>query len=208
MTDTTENKASFLARVLPLLSPSDVRRVELAYILAKHSHRFDQRNELDAHGKKVRYFEHVRHVAIILIEEAGCMDADEICTALLHDTLEDTELSAETIEQFLGARVCRMVLQLSKLPKEGYYERMLKYAHWRVMRIKMCDNLHNMRSLPPPDDPFTKKQREQTKKSFPPLFERCGELIPESCRPVFESFSTIFWETHKGLYPPSLSNQL
>ena len=118
MTDTQENKATFLARLTPLLAPSDVRRVELAYVLAKHYHRFDTRKGVDDDGNHIRYFEHVRQVALIDIDEAGCMDVDEICAALLHDSLEDTTITPELIEQFLGKRTCRMVLQLSKLPKE------------------------------------------------------------------------------------------
>ncbi|MAG11654.1 MAG: hypothetical protein CMI52_02500 [Parcubacteria group bacterium] len=197
----TENRISFLARLTPFLAPSEVRRVELAYILAKEAHNKDVRKEVDELGAPIRYFEHARHVAIILIDEAGCMNADEICAALLHDTLEDTHLSAEIIEQFLGSRVCRMVLQLSKLPKEGYYERLLARSSWQVMRIKMCDRLHNLRTLPLDDSAFVTKQFSETRREFTPLFERCSRLIPESCRPTFDAFTKIFWGQNDSLTP-------
>lgn len=174
----SENRESFLARLRPVLSPSDVRRVELAYTLAKYHHRSQTRKEADDAGNPIRYFEHVRHVALILIDDARVMDADMICASLLHDSIEDTELSAEHIEQYFGNDVARMVICLSKLPKEGYVDRLIAYPDWRVIMIKLCDRLHNMRSIASCDVSFQKKQVMETRAHFPALFHAGFTIAP------------------------------
>ncbi len=64
-----ENKESFKLRIQPHFSPSDTLDVCLAYYLAKYGHRGQVRKELDSDGNPTRYFEHVRRVALILMDE-------------------------------------------------------------------------------------------------------------------------------------------
>src|SRR5574339_1101763 len=100
-----ENKVTFQARVQPYFSPSDQLDVKLAYCLAKFGHRAQVRKELIA-GKPTRYFEHVRRVAIILMDEMKIIDRDMIIAALLHDSLEDCEdLTPELLEHSFGPEV-------------------------------------------------------------------------------------------------------
>jgi (p)ppGpp synthase/HD superfamily hydrolase len=85
----TENKLSFQNRIQSYFSPSIQLDVKLAYCLAKFGHRAQLRKEL-VEGKPTRYFEHVRRVSIILMDEMKIMDRDMIIAALLHDSIEDT----------------------------------------------------------------------------------------------------------------------
>src|SRR5208282_5301326 len=115
-----ENKESFQYRIQPYFSPSDQLDVKLAYSLAKFGHRAQVRKEL-VDNKPTRYFEHVRRVALILVDEMKIMDRDMIIAALLHDSVEDTvDLTPELLEHCFGNEVITIVKLLSKVPKEGY----------------------------------------------------------------------------------------
>lgn len=175
-----ENKETFQARIKPYFSPSDQLDIKLAYTLAKFGHRAQLRKEL-IDGKPVRYFEHVRHVAIILMDELKIMDRDMIIAALLHDSLEDTEdITAELIEHSFGSRVATMVTLLSKLPKEGYITRLKRCNIWEVIALKMCDKTSNLRSLMVPgvNLEFQKKQVQETKEHYFPLFDQLLQMCP------------------------------
>src|SRR5271157_1116631 len=112
-----ENKETFQARLRPFFSPSDQLDVKLAYCLAKFGHRAQTRKELTEEGKPTRYFEHVRRVSIVLMDELKIMDRDMIIAALLHDSLEDTQdLSAELLEHCFGPNVVSIIKILSKVP--------------------------------------------------------------------------------------------
>lgn len=158
----SENKVSFFTRVEPRLSPSDLTRVRGAYVLAKYGHRAHTRTETDADGNNLRYFEHIRRVAIVLMDELHCYDPNLICTALLHDALEDTDdIDAAIIEQFFGLDVCRRVRLLTKIPKEGYLDR-LTTADTQTIIVKICDRVDNLRSLSQANEAFQKKQLAET----------------------------------------------
>lgn len=164
-----ENKYTFFARLEPALAPSEIVRVRGAYYLAKFGHRAQFRKETDPEGFPLRYFEHVRRVAIILIDEARIYDPDLIITALLHDTLEDTEaIDGAIIEQFFGTRVARLVRLLTKDPKEGYVERLKSSPD--ALLVKACDRLDNLRSLEGADPAFQRKQCKETREVYLPLF--------------------------------------
>lgn len=167
-----ENLSSFLARMRAVFGEDDVHRIHIAYIVAKEEFRSKTRKERDALGKLVRYFEHLRHVAIIMVEEAGCRDAYAVIAALLHDAIEDTRLSLAFIETNFGREVARDVSQVSKVPKEGYLGRLLNFGSWKTFRLKACDRLHNLRTLHHGSIDFRRKQLEETVRDYYPLFDR------------------------------------
>lgn len=175
---TTENHESFFDRVRPHFAPSVVRKIELAYILAKYSHRAQVRREVDEHGDPLRYFEHVRRATLIGLDEARVVRADTVIASLLHDTLEDTRLSAEMIEDCFGAEVCSIVRVLSKVPKEGYLDRFAACADWRPFFVKACDRLDNLRSLDGEAREFQIKQLTETSEKYFPLLDRMVLLSP------------------------------
>ena len=169
-----ENKETFQARLAPYFSPADQLDIKLAYSLAKFGHRAQTRKEL-TDGHPTRYFEHVRRVAIVLMDEMKIMDRDMIISCLLHDSIEDTEdLTPELLEHCFGTNVVSMVKQLSKAPKEGYIERLSYCRDWKVLAIKACDRLDNLRSLMIPGTTveFQKRQIKETKEKYFPIFDR------------------------------------
>lgn len=179
-----ENKETFRARIRPYFSPSDQHNIYWAYITAKFGHRAQVRKEL-VEGKPTRYFEHVRRVSIVLMDEMQIMNRDMICAALLHDAVEDTEdISLELIEHAFGSEVAGMVALLSKVPKEGYHDRLRHCKNWKVLAIKACDRLDNLRSLmiPGTTREFQKRQIEETREHYFPLFDQLLELCPSMYR--------------------------
>ncbi|MEM9234834.1 MAG: HD domain-containing protein, partial [Pseudomonadota bacterium] len=117
---------------------------------------------LQAHGEQKRssgdpYFSHPLAVAGILTELK--LDTATIATALLHDVVEDTEVTIQEIEDSFGAEVARLVDGVTKISKrelapdaDGKAENFAKFLlatakDVRVLLVKLADRLHNMRTL-------------------------------------------------------------
>lgn len=176
-----ENKETFQARIQPYFSPSDQLDIKLAYCLGKFGHRAQTRKELTEEGKPTRYFEHVRRVALILMDEMKIMDRDMIITAILHDSVEDThDLTPELLEHCFGNDVISMIKLLSKVPKEGYMDRLSNCKNWKTLAIKACDRLDNLRSLMIPGTTieFQKRQIQETKEKYFPIFDQLVKMTP------------------------------
>jgi len=174
-----ENRESFFNRIEPFFPPSILLDVNLAYTLAKYGHRAQVRKELDAQGDPIRYFEHVRRVAIVLIDEAKIVKSEMVIAALLHDGIEDTkDLTPAMIEHCFGTDVVSIVKTLSKVPNEGYIERFLMSSDWRSYMIKACDRLDNLRSLNAAPVDFQRKQIAETRGKYYQLFDRMIDIIP------------------------------
>jgi len=177
-----ENHDTFFDRIRPFFAPSGIRKVELAYILAKYAHRAQTRKELDEHGDPVRYFEHVRRATLVGIDLAQIVRLDTIIASVLHDTFEDTRLTPEIVEDCFGADVCAIVRVLSKVPKDGYLERFQVCTDWRPYFVKACDRLDNLRSLSTTTVEFRAKQVAETRDKYFRLFDRMVTLTPEDYR--------------------------
>lgn len=212
---TKENRESFFARLRPLLAPSELRKAESAYTFSKFEHRAQTRRELDDQGKPVRYFEHPRSTVLILVDEIGCVDIEMICILLLHDTLEDTRLTAEQIEYNFGAVVARAVIRLTKIPKDGFYGRLLRYGTWRELLAKCVDQLHNLRSLISCQDlAFQEKQVRGFWKEYPDILDRLEDIVPrqyhdrcvwlqnEMVKTVLEVEQIIYGQNHQDQKSP------
>ncbi len=174
-----ENRESFFKRVTPFFAPSVLMDIEVAYTLAKFSHRSQTRTEKDAEGKPMRYFEHVRRVALVLIDEGKIINREMILAGLLHDGMEDTrDLTPEMIEHCFGADTVSIVKTLSKVPKEGYLDRFFQCTDWRPYILKACDRLDNLRSLGDSKEEFRIRQVTETREKYYPLFEKMVRLTP------------------------------
>jgi (p)ppGpp synthase/HD superfamily hydrolase len=152
-------------------------RIEIAYALAKHAHRWQERKEVDGEGRPIRYFEHLRATALILIDELECHDPDMIVACLMHDAIEDTnDISAAMLEHIFGTRVARMVTMLTKNPKSGYYDRLQQYADIDTLVVKACDRISNLRTLNSCDPAFREKQIKETMEVLLPVLQNpnCG----------------------------------
>lgn len=173
-----EDREKFFNRI-GFLPEADLLRIQLAYTLSKYAHRAQVRKELGPDGKPLRYFEHVRRVALVLIDELKIARPEMIVTALLHDGIEDTrDLTPEMIEFHFGADVGSLVKLLSKVPKEGYAERLFNFGDWRALLLKACDRLDNLRSIGGGSREFRQKQVNETRRVYYPIFNRMVELAP------------------------------
>ncbi|GHC88840.1 GTP pyrophosphokinase [Nocardiopsis terrae] len=155
----------------------DVRLIERAYEVAAHHHRHQKRKSGDP------YITHPLAVATILAE-LGMQEAT-LAAALLHDTVEDTEYSLDELRADFGDEIAELVDGVTKLDKVKYGEatqaetvRKMVVAmarDIRVLVIKLCDRLHNMRTLRylPAKAKREKKARE-TLEIFAPLAHRLG----------------------------------
>lgn len=179
-----ENRESFFKRLEPFLAPSVLLDVQHAYTLAKYGHRAQVRKEKDETGQLIRYFEHVRRVAIVLVDEAKIVKAEMIVAALLHDIIEDApNLPPPLIEHCFGTDVVCIVKTLSKAPKEGYLERFCMCTDWCPYVVKACDRLDNLRSLDAATKEFRAKQVAETRDKYYDLFDRMLALTPPEYAP-------------------------
>jgi guanosine-3',5'-bis(diphosphate) 3'-pyrophosphohydrolase len=124
------------------------------------------------------YVEHPIRVARIVRHEMGCEDVETLCAALLHDTLEDTQLPSFAIAKEFSDEVAELVEILTKdrsAPREDYYRR-FETARRPARLIKLGDRLDNLRDL----ESFTARKRDRyirdTVEFFIPIAE---EVFPQ-----------------------------
>lgn len=131
------------------------------------------------------YIMHPIAVAQIACEEVG-LGSTSICAALLHDVVEDTDYTTEDIENIFGAKIAQIVDGLTKISggifgdqasaqAENFKKLLLTMSDdIRVILIKICDRLHNMRTLD--SQPANKKYKiaGETLYIYAPLANRLG----------------------------------
>lgn len=170
---------TFFRRLKGIAEP-DLHDIELAYVLSKFAHRHQTRKELDPDtGRPLRYFEHTRRAALVLIDEARIHDPTLVICALLHDGMEDTRLiNFPRIKHWFGREVAETVRLLTKEKGVDYVERLRESADWRALILKACDRLDNLRSLGAGSKEFQVKQVKETKEKYLPLFDLMVSLTP------------------------------
>ncbi len=132
------------------LSQEDQDNIRLAYEMAVKAHSAQRRKSGEP------YILHPIAVAQICVEEIGLGPTAVIC-ALLHDVVEDTDITLKEIEETFGERIAKIVDGLTKLdsaynvdvPQAENFKKVLStlVEDVRVVLIKMADRLHNMRTL-------------------------------------------------------------
>ncbi|NLH79436.1 MAG: bifunctional (p)ppGpp synthetase/guanosine-3',5'-bis(diphosphate) 3'-pyrophosphohydrolase [Phyllobacteriaceae bacterium] len=130
------------------------------------------------------YFSHPLEVAAILTELR--MDDATIATALLHDTIEDTDATKLDIEQKFGSEIAELVESLTKLKKLDFVSKKTEQAEnfrrlllavaadVRVLLVKLADRLHNMRTLGAMREDKRLRIAEETMEIYAPLAGRMG----------------------------------
>jgi GTP diphosphokinase / guanosine-3',5'-bis(diphosphate) 3'-diphosphatase len=157
---------------------ADLKEIQRAYALAKSSHEGQKR----ASGED--FIAHPLAVAQILGELH--LDTTTIVAALLHDTVEDTDVSLERIDEDFGPEVTRIVDGLTKLDTIEFRSREQEQAEnvrkmivamagdIRVLLIKLADRLHNMRTLASMPETKQREKATETLEIYAPLADRLG----------------------------------
>ena len=152
--------------------------LERAYSLAEHAHRGQSRLSGEA------YVTHPLAVAGILADLG--LDADTLVAALLHDTVEDTDVTREQLREEFGDHVAKLVDGVTKLGKIHVHTREQAQAEnirkmlvamaedIRVVLIKLGDRLHNMRTVGAHNEERRQRISRETLDIYAPLAHRLG----------------------------------
>ena len=156
----------------------DEALLDKAYVYGMMKHGTQKRASGDP------YFSHPLEVAAILTEMR--MDDATIATALLHDTIEDTDATKQEIEQKFGAEIAGLVESLTKLKKLDFVSKKTEQAEnfrrlllavaadVRVLLVKLADRLHNMRTLHHMREDKRLRIAEETMEIYAALAGRMG----------------------------------
>jgi len=171
---------SLLRAVKPFMKKGDKRLLRMAFDMALDAHKDMRRKSGEP------YIYHPLEVARITVEEIGLGTTSVIC-ALLHDVVEDTEITLEEIEKEFGNVVARIIDGLTKISglynkstntsdqAENFRKMLLTLADdVRVILIKLADRLHNMRTLDSMPKEKQLKIASETSFLFAPLAHRLG----------------------------------
>ena len=165
-------------KVQKYCSPEERARIRTAFEFARDSHQGQLRKD----GSP--YITHPLEVAH-LVAELG-LDSDSVMAALLHDTIEDTDATHEEVAKRFSPTVADLVEGVTKLTKmnfasteEKQMENLRKMLmamakDVRVILIKICDRVHNIRTL---EYQSERKQREkalETLEIYAPIAHRLG----------------------------------
>ncbi|MFV0133249.1 RelA/SpoT family protein [Streptomyces sp. HMX87] len=155
---------------------ADLEPLRRAYLLAESSHRGQMRKSGEP------YITHPLAVTLILAELGA--ETTTLTASLLHDTVEDTEVTLEQVRDQFGEEVRYLVDGVTKLEKVDYgaaaepetFRKMLVAAgnDVRVMSIKLADRLHNMRTLGVMRREKQERIAKVTRDVLIPLAERLG----------------------------------
>lgn len=172
--------ASFksLMRSVKNLTPEKSRRIRKAFDVALEAHKDMRRKSGEA------YIFHPISVAKICAKEIGLGSTSVIC-ALLHDTVEDTHITLNDIEELFGKKVRKIIDGLTKIPEvfdenaslqaENFRKMILTISDdVRVVLIKLADRLHNMRTLEGMRPDKQLKIASETNFLYAPLAHRLG----------------------------------
>src|SRR5687767_12979291 len=160
------------------LKPGDRRLIRIAFEMAVDAHKTMRRKSGEP------YILHPIAVARICVEEIGLGIRSTIC-ALLHDTVEDTDITLEEVEREFGNEISRIVDGLTKISNvidvnasqqaENFKKILLTLTDDpRVILIKLADRLHNMRTLDSMKREKQLKISSETVYVYAPLAHRMG----------------------------------
>ncbi|MBR3477832.1 MAG: RelA/SpoT family protein [Bacteroidaceae bacterium] len=164
------------------LSTKHRKKVDIitkAFNFARHAHQGGRRLSGEP------YIMHPLAVAQIVCTEIG-LGSTSICSALLHDVVEDTDYTIEDIENIFGPKIAQIVDGLTKISGGIFGERASAQAEnfkkllltmnddIRVILIKMADRLHNMRTLGAQPANKRYKISGETLYIYAPLANRLG----------------------------------
>ena len=184
LTQAEENKEilrhyrALLRALKTKLKSGDKELIRIAFEMAVEAHKTMRRKSGEP------YILHPLSVAMICVEEIGLGVRSTIC-ALLHDTVEDTDISLEDIQREFGQEIAKIVDGLTKISNvldsntsqqaENFKKILLTLTDDpRVILIKLADRLHNMRTLDSMKREKQLKISSETVYVYAPLAHRMG----------------------------------
>lgn len=172
------NLEGYLGKIKHYAPYLNIERIEAAYTFGEKAHSGQLRKDGTA------FFNHPVSVSLILAELE--MDEDTIIAALLHDTVEDTDVTLAEVEKLFGKDVAALVDGVTKLAvinyetkQERQVENLRKMflamsSDIRVILIKLADRLHNIRTLAAMTPEKQREKAEETIDIFAPIAHRLG----------------------------------
>ncbi len=167
-----------LRHAKPVLKDGDAAIIKRAFYISMEAHKNMRRKSGEP------YIFHPLEVAQICIEEIG-LGTTSIVSALLHDVVEDTDMTLADIERVFGRKVARIIDGLTKISgvfdqgssqqAENFRKMLLTLSDdVRVILIKLADRLHNMRTLGSMPRDKQLKIANETIYIYAPLAHRLG----------------------------------
>ena len=160
------------------LPPEDIRRIRDAYRVSDEAHLGQFRSSGEP------YISHP--IAVAEICAGWKLDAESLMAALLHDTIEDSGVTKQSLLERFGSQVADIVDGLSKLDRvaftskeqqqaESFRKMLLAMARdVRVILIKLADRLHNMRTLGAVSPAKRRRIALETSEIYAPIANRLG----------------------------------
>ncbi len=168
-----------LSQIISYNPEADVTKIRKAFLIAQKAHTNQKRISGEA------YLNHPLSVIQFLADWR--LDSGSIIAGLLHDTVEDSEVSLESIEKQFGEDIALLVDGVTKIgdlkfkgtKDEIFVENLRKMIvvmakDLRVVLIKLADRLHNMETLYVFDEKKKKRIAKETLEVYAPLAERLG----------------------------------
>ena len=169
-----------------------IQRLLCAASFAAHKHTAQRRKDAQASP----YINHPLALADMLANEASVTDIEVLCAALLHDTIEDTETTAEELRNMFGAAVAGVVQEVTdnkSLPKQTRKDLQVSHAPHlsaKAKLVKLADKICNLRDIvaAPPADWTPERKRE--------YFEWTRRVV-DGMRGSHAQLELIFDETYR-----------
>ena len=177
-----ENPDELYSKLITLvrenMTENDVSLVEKAYFVAKKAHE----GQFRFSGEP--YIIHPISVVVILYNLG--MDGESMAAALLHDVVEDTDMTKENIQEDFGEDVANLVEGVTKLGKVPIFTKEEQQAEnvrkmlmamsqdIRVIIIKLADRIHNMRTLSFMRPDKRREKAQETLEIYAPIAHRLG----------------------------------
>lgn len=171
-------------RLLPHLSHAELARVRQAYEVAEAAHRGQMRDE------GTPYIVHPVRVALTLASELEIYAPRLICSALLHDVIEDSPTTRAEIAALFDEEVAEIVWLLTKFDDvllADYLAAIEAAAETGAPIVKLCDRLDNLRFLH--HSPKLEKKRRTlftTRKYYLPLAARTNRYLYNEMQRLFD----------------------
>ncbi|KPJ59895.1 MAG: hypothetical protein AMJ46_08970 [Latescibacteria bacterium DG_63] len=178
----TEHLLDSLLGVLREKCPRvNLEAVEKAFRFSENAHRDQRRKSGEPY---VTHCVEVAKIQVDLLERRA--DTPLICSALLHDVVEDGNVTVREVEERFGHEVAHLVDGVTKIggfkfrskevAQAEYFRKMLlsMVTDIRVVLIKLADRLHNMRTLNSLDEARIAATAEETRDIYAPLAHRLG----------------------------------